>query len=423
VAGDGNAFRFELAATNRPACDISWAGATSDPNSYYHLALFTDPGLTTPALDKTTQQPIQSIGLSALPDPHASMGPGAISSPGPYYVAVRRVGNPPTTNLTVFCRMDMSATARVTASSSPTPGDAAGAFSVGAFDATKLTPESYSSEGPTDDGRLKPDIAAPTNVLITPGDPESDEVNACGGTSCATPHVGGAAALIWGEVAAAGGAGSVAQRVRDRLVAQALDVGTPGPDTFFGAGRLASRPGRSRAGRAHPRSQLARAWHRAALASAQRGRNARDAGAHGRRPALVATLAPGGVLQATWPTAGLAAGPHLLSLVSSDLSGNVAHLLDHAPRRQPASEAAPALAPARPRAHEGAGLGLRARHRQRSGGQAADQVPGTAARAADSVSDTATSARGATSVSILATDRAGNSTLVPSRPSASAPRL
>jgi len=57
------------------------------------------------------------------------MGPGAISSPGPYYVAVRRVGNPPTTNLTVFCRMDMSATARVTASSSPTPGDAAGAFS------------------------------------------------------------------------------------------------------------------------------------------------------------------------------------------------------------------------------------------------------------------------------------------------------
>ena len=26
VPGDGNAFRFELAATSRPACDISWAG-------------------------------------------------------------------------------------------------------------------------------------------------------------------------------------------------------------------------------------------------------------------------------------------------------------------------------------------------------------------------------------------------------------
>ena len=31
VPGDGNAFRVELAATSRPACDISWAGATSDP--------------------------------------------------------------------------------------------------------------------------------------------------------------------------------------------------------------------------------------------------------------------------------------------------------------------------------------------------------------------------------------------------------
>ena len=61
--------------------------------------------------------------------------------------------------------MDLSPTAQVTASSSPTPGDAVGAFSVGAFDATTLLHESYSSEGPTDDGRLKPDIAAPTNVL------------------------------------------------------------------------------------------------------------------------------------------------------------------------------------------------------------------------------------------------------------------
>ena len=50
VAGDGNAFRFELAATNRPACDLSWAGATAaDPNSYYHLALYQDAALTTPA--------------------------------------------------------------------------------------------------------------------------------------------------------------------------------------------------------------------------------------------------------------------------------------------------------------------------------------------------------------------------------------
>ena len=40
VPGEGNAFRFDLAATNRPACDISWAGATSDPGSYYSMVLY-----------------------------------------------------------------------------------------------------------------------------------------------------------------------------------------------------------------------------------------------------------------------------------------------------------------------------------------------------------------------------------------------
>jgi hypothetical protein len=323
VPGDGNAFRFELAATNRPACDISWAGATSDPGNYYSLALYTDPALTTPALDKNTLLPIQS-SFVALPDPHASMGPAFISSPGPYYVAVRRIGTPPTTNLTVFCRMDMSPTAQVTASSSPTPGDAAGAFSVGAFDATTLKAEPYSSEGPTDDGRLKPDIAAPTNVFITPGVPETDEVNACGGTSCATPHVGGAAALLWAEVAADGGAGSVAQRVRDRLVAQALDVGAPGPDTVFGAGRLRLDLAAPVLGVPSPApDSLVRGTVGLALPIS-------DAGTLGLQQLtvdgapLVATLAPGGLLQATWATAALVAGPHVISLVTSDQSGNVA---------------------------------------------------------------------------------------------------
>ena len=252
------------------------------------------------------------------------MGPGAISSPGPYYVAVRRVGTPPTTNLTVFCRMDLSPTAQVTASSSPTPGDAAGAFSVGAFDATTLLPEPYSSEGPTDDGRLKPDIAAPTNVLITPGVPESDEVNACGGTSCAAPHVGGAAALIWAEVAADGGAGSVAQRVRDRLVSQALDIGAPGPDMVFGAGRLRLDLAAPVLGTPTPApNSLVRGTVALSLPLAEAGTLGLQQLTVDGMP-LVATLAPGGVLQATWPTAGLAAGPHALSLVTADQSGNVA---------------------------------------------------------------------------------------------------
>jgi hypothetical protein len=324
VPGDGNAFRFDLTTASRPACDISWAGATNDPSSYYTLALYTDPELTMPAIDQNTHQPIQSNGLVALPDPHADMPPGTISSPGPYYVAVRRVGTPPTTNLTVFCRMDMSPSAQVTASSSPTPGDAIGAFSVGAFDATTLLPESYSSQGPTDDGRLKPDISAPTNVLITPGIPESDAISSCGGTSCATPHVGGAAALLWGDVAAAGGAGTVAQRVRAQLVAQALDAGAPGPDTVFGAGRLRLDLAPPVLGMPKPApNALVRGTVPLYLPLADDGTlGLQQLSAEGK--SLVATLAAGGILQATWPTAGLATGPHVLTLVTSDMSGNVA---------------------------------------------------------------------------------------------------
>ena len=221
--------------------------------------------------------------------------------------------------------MDMSPTAQVTASSSPTPGDATGALSVGAFDATTLLPESYSSEGPTDDGRLKPDIAAPTNVLITPGDPESDEVNACGGTSCATPHVGGAAALLWGDVAADGGAGSVAQRVRDRLVAQALDVGAPGAGLRVRRGPPAPRP-RARPCSARPRRRPTRSCAASSRSRSRSPKPARSGSSSSRSTASRSwrTLAPGGVLQAAWPTAGLASGPHVISLVSSDQSGNVA---------------------------------------------------------------------------------------------------
>jgi hypothetical protein len=324
VPGDGNAFAVDLTATSRPACDISWAGANAaDSGSYYHLQLYQDPGLTVPALDKRTGLPIQSGGLDALPDPHADMPPGAIATAGRYYVAVRRVGAPPAGRLTLYCRMDLSATADVTASSSPTPGDAQGAFSVGAFDATTLLPESYSSEGPTDDGRLKPDIAAPTNVLITPGVPESEAVNSCGGTSCATPHVGGAAALLWGEVAADGGAGSVAQRVRSRLVAQALDMGAPGPDTVFGAGRLRLDLAAPALGTPQP-ADGAIVHGVVALALP-----ITDAGTLGLIQLavdgvpLVATLAPGGIVQASWGTAGLAPGPHVITLTAADQSGNV----------------------------------------------------------------------------------------------------
>ena len=164
MPGQGDAFPSTLTANARPGCDLSWRGA--DPvgaAGSYALALFTDPAGTTPALDARSGQPLVSTFV-ADPEPHADLPPAYLAAATTLYLRVTRSGTPPPDQLTLFCRADLPASAQVTGSSAPTPGDARGALSVGAYDWADGQAESYSSEGPTDDGRRKPDLSAPTNV-------------------------------------------------------------------------------------------------------------------------------------------------------------------------------------------------------------------------------------------------------------------
>lgn len=117
----------------------------------------------------------------------------------------------------------------VGASSVMTPGDAAGAVAVAAVPWTGTALAVYSSRGPTDDGRVKPDLAAPTYVTSNPAWPGT------AGTSAATPHVAAVAALIRQERRAAGRPVGVAD-VRADLTGRALDAGPAGFDTGYGAG-------------------------------------------------------------------------------------------------------------------------------------------------------------------------------------------
>lgn len=95
--------------------------------------------------------------------------------------------------------------------------------------------EDYSSQGPTIDNRLKPDLTAPDSVSgATYG-----AFSACGrsgfsGTSASAPYTAGAAALVKQRYPTMSAAD-----LQKYLVDHATDLGPPGPDMAYGAGKLA----------------------------------------------------------------------------------------------------------------------------------------------------------------------------------------
>ncbi len=108
------------------------------------------------------------------------------------------------------------------------PADAHGSFSIGAVHWSDDILEVYSSHGPTADGRIKPDLSAPSVV-----DSASYAPDAFDGTSAATPHVSGAAALALEAFPDLS-----PDELGTFLQERAVDLGSPGPDNGFGVGRL-----------------------------------------------------------------------------------------------------------------------------------------------------------------------------------------
>ena len=91
-------------------------------------------------------------------------------------------------NLHIYALDPISGFPSVAAGSIGTPADARGAVSVGAVYHTNKALALYSSRGPTDDGREKPEICGYTSV--------STSGTTFTGTSASAPHVAGMAALL-----------------------------------------------------------------------------------------------------------------------------------------------------------------------------------------------------------------------------------
>ncbi|MCC6647720.1 MAG: S8 family serine peptidase, partial [Polyangiaceae bacterium] len=150
-----------------------------------------------------------------------------VQAGGTYYVGLMaKAGAAPATFI-----LDVRGAAKIDyptpVGSLSSPSDAVGAVAVGAVDWSTDKLASYSSLGPTEDGRAKPEISAPSSVssLVFKG--------TFSGTSAAAPHVAGAAALLWGRFPQ-----YTRSEIVSVLLSRAKDLGPAGHDTMFGAGRL-----------------------------------------------------------------------------------------------------------------------------------------------------------------------------------------
>lgn len=144
---------------------------------------------------------------------------------GTYYIVVSKVnGSDPDLPLTLFS-MGPNLGIRTTAGSILQPADCPGVLATGAANLDD-NPESFSSEGPTKDGRPKPEIAAPNRV-------QTSRTGSFAGTSAAAPHAVGAIALLKTQ-----NPGLDNQALLDLLAATAHDVHTVGFDSRTGHGRI-----------------------------------------------------------------------------------------------------------------------------------------------------------------------------------------
>jgi len=141
-----------------------------------------------------------------------------------HYIVITKDSGEPNVPLTLFST-GPNLSIRTTSSSVVQPADCNSVISVGATNLTDGV-EYFSSEGPTTDGRAKPDISAPNRTVTSLS-------SSFTGTSGASPHAAGAAALILAQHPEFGTA-----ELRTKLIADSQDVSTSGFDSRTGFGRI-----------------------------------------------------------------------------------------------------------------------------------------------------------------------------------------
>jgi len=201
---------------------LNWDAYQSPTPPDYDIYLYDgdpDVGGTLVASSENSQ-------VSGFPLPYETLDYLPASS-GTFYVVVSKQSiSTPDLPLTLFSFAHPLGI-NITASSIAQPADCASVVTVGAT-ALDDAPDQASSEGPTTDGRNKPDIAGPVGM-------ETSQTLMFTGTSAASSYVAGSAALLAAQKAFCSLSFS---DVRDALLNSVEDVSVPGFDFRTGQGRI-----------------------------------------------------------------------------------------------------------------------------------------------------------------------------------------
>ena len=104
------------------------------------------------------------------------------------------------------------------------------AVTSGLRDLSKATIAPFSSTGPTDDGRIKPDLVANGVNLTSTDTGADDDYLTISGTSMSSPNACGSATLLVDQYNRLFGGAMRASTLKALLIQTADDIGNPGPD-------------------------------------------------------------------------------------------------------------------------------------------------------------------------------------------------
>ncbi|MCS7312812.1 MAG: S8 family serine peptidase [Acidobacteria bacterium] len=209
-----------------------WPTTTRDYGLYIFDTAFSQGIAVADEPQTGSQEPVEYIELQAL-----------IPRDGTYCAAIRRNRGAGDVPIELFIDSDLCGgrtpcfTYVVPDFSVIGPADGPNVIAVGGTVWNTDVVAPYSSRGPTLDGRLKPDITAPTHVNTRT---YGDQGFVFAGTSAAAPHVAGAVALIHQKAFSAFSGTTIYEVLKPR----SRDLGPPGPDPTYGLGRLFMLPPR-----------------------------------------------------------------------------------------------------------------------------------------------------------------------------------